>query len=133
VLIDKNEFKIGYQFLQHIEDIDHFKVLVDNIINIAGQVGGQKAIQCFGDHFYVNESPGLLAVALDCNKPVEICLKYEFVDYSIEAHALAIAIYVSTTHDISVDLADQSPHVLLAPQLGHRIECLRIRWLIFVG
>src|SRR5690349_8078354 len=94
VLIYEDKFQVGHQFLQDVEDIDHFQILVYDIIDVAWKIGREQVIQRFGYHLDMNERARLFSISLNGDKAIKIRLKNELVDHSVKSHALAVAIYV---------------------------------------
>src|SRR5690349_17590617 len=126
MLVDKDELQVGHQLFQYIQDIDHLQVPVHQVVRSAGQRCIQQVGQPFRQHLDVDKRPGLLAIALDGDKLVEVGFEDEFVDHGIEAHALAVPVNIPAAHNVGVDLGGKSPYMFFAAKLGDGVQCLRI-------
>src|SRR5690606_3189823 len=117
VLVDKDEFQVWDQFFQDIQDINHFQVLVDNVVDIAGEICIEEVVQRPGDHFDVDEGSGLFPVSLDRDQSVEVRFEHKLIDHCVKAHGLAVTVNITATHDVRVLLANQSSDMLFATKL----------------
>ena len=65
----------------------------------------------------MNERAGLISIAMNGQALLKICIEYELVNDSIEAHAAVIAVNVAASENIGVYFVCQSAYMFFAPQL----------------
>src|SRR5689334_7626733 len=115
MLVDKNEFQLRDQLLEHIHNVNHLDASFYQVIGATGKITRQHIDHRLGYRVDMDESPGLVTVTVHGKPLLEVGIEYKFIDDGIETHAPVVAIHISAAEDIGIYFTHEPAHVLFAP------------------